>query len=213
MPLHIFEARYRVLFSTLLHGESGIEEGLADEDSPFLGTKEFGMCFVDKEGNIASVGSLLSIESHKLLEDGRLYIQNNAVKRFQVTEVVEQSPVLICKVSFLEDDLGVDSDPSLKELSAEVTDIFQKALALGSTLEKGEGAPTPPEPEQLSLPPTELSYWLASLFPQDPQEQQLMLQIVSCKGRLERLKEIFESTYNYHLARSSLKNAFGSEEA
>ena len=127
-----------------------------------------------------------------------------------MTEVVEQNPVLICKVKFIEDHLEVDDVPEIKELAEEVVDIFQKALALGSTL---EDSPEPAKPEQLNLPPTELSYWLASLFPQDPQEQQLMLQIESTKGRLDRLKEIFEATYNYHLARSSIKSAFGTEDA
>jgi len=217
VPLHIFEARYRVLFSTLLYGESGIEEGLADPNSEFAGSKEFGMCYVDKEGNIASVGCLLNIGEHQLLDDGRLYIQNKATKRFQVTEVVEQKPVLICKVKFIEENsTEVDKDPETCELAKEVADIFQKALSLGSSLEGSSSdaeAPTPPKPEQLNLPPTELSYWLATLFPQDPQEQQLMLQIIGSKARLERLKEIFEATYNYHLAKKSIKSAFGGSDA
>ncbi|GFH32734.1 Lon N-terminal domain-containing protein, partial [Haematococcus lacustris] len=61
VPLMIFEARYRVLFSTLLHGEEGVDEGLVQKDSPFAGTKRFGMCFVDKEGRLASVGTTLEI--------------------------------------------------------------------------------------------------------------------------------------------------------
>lgn len=214
VPLHIFEARYRILFSTLLYGESGIEDGLADPKSEFAGSKEFGMCFVDKEGNIASVGCLLSIGEHQLLDDGRLYIQNKAIKRFQVTEVVEQKPVLICKVKFIEENLEADNDPETCELAKEVADIFQKALSLGSSLEASDSSSgNPPEPEQLSLPPTELSYWMASLFPQDPQEQQLMLQIIGSKARLERLKEIFEATYNYHLAKKSINQAFGGSDA
>ena len=208
VPLHIFEARYRVLFNTLLLGSEDVDEGLANAESPFASSKEFGMCYVDKEGNIASVGSILQIGQHQQLEDGRLYIQNTALKRFTVTEVVEEKPVLVCKVQFIEDDLTVDDDPALIDLAGEVVDIFQKALALGSSLDSLDSALEPPKPEQLSLPPTELSYWLASLFPQDPQEQQLMLQIISTEGRLNRLKEIFDSTYQYHLARSSLKKAF-----
>ena len=47
VPLMIFEARYRVLFSTLLAGMPGVEEGLVQAESPFCGTKKFGMCFAD----------------------------------------------------------------------------------------------------------------------------------------------------------------------
>jgi hypothetical protein len=39
--------RYRVLFNTLMAGEADIEDGLVQTESPFAGTKQFGMCYVD----------------------------------------------------------------------------------------------------------------------------------------------------------------------
>ena len=59
VPLMIFEARYRVLFSTLLDGMDGIEEGLVQKDADWCGTKRFGMCYVDNEGRMASTGCTL----------------------------------------------------------------------------------------------------------------------------------------------------------
>jgi hypothetical protein len=38
-----------------------VEEGLVQQDSPFCGTKRFGMCYVDKEGRVASIGTILEI--------------------------------------------------------------------------------------------------------------------------------------------------------
>jgi hypothetical protein len=38
-----------------------VEEGLVQQDSPFCGTKKFGMCYVDKEGRVASIGTILEI--------------------------------------------------------------------------------------------------------------------------------------------------------
>jgi len=38
-----------------------------------------------------------------------------------------------------------------------------------------------------------------------------MLQIDTTRERLERLKEIFEATYNYHVARNSIKSALSDE--
>jgi hypothetical protein len=38
---------YRVLFNTLMDGEPDIEDGLVQRDSPFAGTRRFGMCYVD----------------------------------------------------------------------------------------------------------------------------------------------------------------------
>lgn len=39
--------RYRVLFNTLMDGAQDIEEGLVQKDSPYAGTRRFGMCYVD----------------------------------------------------------------------------------------------------------------------------------------------------------------------
>jgi len=36
-----------VLFNTLMDGESDIEDGLVQKESPFAGTRKFGMCYVD----------------------------------------------------------------------------------------------------------------------------------------------------------------------
>ena len=79
---------------------------------------------MDKQGNIASVGSLLEIEKHQLLEDGRIFVQNKAVKRFTVSEVIEQNPILLCKVDFIEDDLEVDESGDVQELAKEVVELF-----------------------------------------------------------------------------------------
>jgi ATP-dependent Lon protease len=36
-----------VLFNTLMDGMPDIEEGLVQKESPYAGTKQFGMCYVD----------------------------------------------------------------------------------------------------------------------------------------------------------------------
>jgi ATP-dependent Lon protease len=51
-----------VLFNTLLDGADGVEEGLVQKDSPFCGTKRFGMCFLDGEGRLASIGTVLDVK-------------------------------------------------------------------------------------------------------------------------------------------------------
>ncbi len=64
VPLQIFEPRYRVLFNTLLDGAEGVEEGLVQKDSPFCGARRFGMCFLDGDGRLASIGTVLDIQEH-----------------------------------------------------------------------------------------------------------------------------------------------------
>lgn len=41
--------------------EHSVEEGLVQKDSPWCGTKRFGMCYVDNEGRMAAIGTTLEI--------------------------------------------------------------------------------------------------------------------------------------------------------
>lgn len=38
------------------------------KESPICGTKKFGMCFMDREGRLASVGTLLEIKDFAHME-------------------------------------------------------------------------------------------------------------------------------------------------
>lgn len=67
------QARYRVLFNTLLAGATGLEEGLINWDSPFCGTRSFGMCFVSDQG-LAAIGTMLHIDTHERLDDGQVLV-------------------------------------------------------------------------------------------------------------------------------------------
>ena len=66
--------RYRVLFNTLLANEKGVEEGLVQRDSPFCGTKRFGMCLVTGQGSLEAVGTTLEIMEFGSAADGRLFV-------------------------------------------------------------------------------------------------------------------------------------------
>ena len=84
VPLQIFEARYRVLFSTLLAGADGIDDGLVSREKAWCGSRRFGMVFFDSQASgIASVGTVLQIERHVTLDDGRLLVENVGAERFR----------------------------------------------------------------------------------------------------------------------------------
>ena len=105
VPLHIFEARYRVLFSTLLHGESDIDEDLVQPESPFLASRRFGIsCIFSRSeedstssSTIASVGTIMNITKHEQLQDGQMDILCEGAHRFKILEVIEEKPVLLCR--------------------------------------------------------------------------------------------------------------------
>jgi ATP-dependent Lon protease len=61
-----------VLFNTLLAGSPNVEEGLVQEDSPFAGSKKFGMCYLDERGRLAGVGTTLEIQDFVREGGGRM---------------------------------------------------------------------------------------------------------------------------------------------
>lgn len=101
VPLHIFEARYRVLFSTLLQGDDGIDEGLVSAEKPWAGTRSFGLSWSDGAGGVAGVGTRLSIKRHATLPDGRLFVESVGVERFRIKSVVQTSPIVVAEVEIL----------------------------------------------------------------------------------------------------------------
>lgn len=84
-----------------------IDKELIQQDSPFLGTRRFGMCFTS-QGGMAKVGTLLEVQQHLPLEDGRMLITNKGIERFQILRVVQEKPVLLCEVEILKDQPGED---------------------------------------------------------------------------------------------------------
>ncbi|KAI8466929.1 MAG: hypothetical protein J3K34DRAFT_524170 [Monoraphidium minutum] len=120
---------YRVLFNTLMAGTPGIEDGLVQAESPYAGTKRFGMCYVDGgSGKMATVGTLLDIQAHSFEPDGRILVVNKGAARFRVTKVVKERPVLICEVEVLPED--EDDSLEAKELAEQVAALFRNVLRL-----------------------------------------------------------------------------------
>jgi Lon protease-like protein len=283
VPLMIFEPRYRVLFSTLLGaGEEGVEEGLVQTESPYCGTRTFGLCYCAQDGRMAAVGTELKIEQHLHEQDGRIYVTSKGTERFRVTRVVKERPVLICEVETLPEDSDGSADkndPAIsqraKELAAEVAETLRSTLRLhlkmssasarrsgrgggrgpgatgggaaqpgvagaeaaaaaaaarqeqqqqqggaagGEGAVSGAGAATssgpleedPLEPEELTeLAPGPLSYWVAHVLGDARALQQSLLEAEGTCERLEREKEVLESTLKFYSAATALESVFG----
>lgn len=210
-PLHIFEARYRVLFSTLLDGDGGIDQGLVSPDKPWKGTRKFGMAYYDQQaGGLASVGTVLEIQEHSTMEDGRMLIENIGRERFKIVDVVEEKPVLVCKVEYLadEDENDEESASRLESLREEVAILFRDVVKLSTKLKDFSDADKEVlEPKELeTLNPRDLSFWVASLFAGSPYNQQALLEENSSLKRLTVEKELLENTLKYLSAQSALQS-------
>ncbi|KAI8463336.1 MAG: PUA-like domain-containing protein [Monoraphidium minutum] len=230
-PLMIFEPRYRVLFSTLMDGAPDVEEGLVQKDSPFAGTRRFGMCYSDgTSGRMASVGTTLEITAHTLEPDGRILVVNKGLERFRVTKVVKERPVLICEVEVLPED--EDGGDEAAALAGQVAEAFRGVLRLHRKMRRGDrgmlgaaergaglggagpGEPEdePEEPEELTeLAPAALSYWIASVFGEHPATQQALLEEASTLERLKREAEVLGQTLSFYSAAAALEGVFSGD--
>lgn len=214
VPLQIFEARYRVLFSTLLDGSDGIDQGLVSPDKPWRGTRRFGMVLYDSNaGGLATVGTVLEVVDHSTMDDGRLLVQTIGRERFKISEVVEERPILVCDVELLNDAEMLNEDPEkAKELADQIGTLFREMVKLTVKL---RGSTVPDEvqdPVELrTLAPRELSFWVASLFGGNPYNQQALLEEDCTMKRLKVEEELLSETLKYLSAQAAVKSAFGSE--
>lgn len=107
-----------------------VEDGLINHESPFCGSKRFGISHVNSEGGVSQVGTLLKIEGHRILPDGQITTFNRGnkvalmpqlgvdqdnctcmlvvtgVERYKIMKVVQKHPILIAEVEMMpeEDD-------------------------------------------------------------------------------------------------------------
>lgn len=60
--------------NSLSHLWCRVEDGLINHESPFCGSKRFGISHVSSEGGVCQIGTLLKIEGHRKLPDGQITI-------------------------------------------------------------------------------------------------------------------------------------------
>mmetsp|Transcript_35632 Transcript_35632/g.42914 ORF Transcript_35632/g.42914 Transcript_35632/m.42914 type:complete len:324 (+) Transcript_35632:254-1225(+) len=211
LALNIFEARYRVLFNTLLDGSDDVEDGLVQKECSWCGTKRFGLVFVGPQGQLAQVGCNLEIEQHRQLGDGRMEVVQRGVERFKILRVIQEKPVLVCEVEVMEDeDAGVDDEEG-RQLALDVRQLLKDVIRVGRSVQGQEMTRFPEEEELNDLSPGEVSFWVASLLG-DVEEQQRLLEMTSARERLEREQDVLATTLKYLSARSALKNALSDVE-
>lgn len=192
-----------MLFNTLLSGEAGIDEELVQLEAKHVGSKQFGMCFVNKKG-MCKVGTTLQISQHLRLDDGRLAVNNQGVERFKVIKVLEERPVLMALVEVLQEE--EDEGEVYDELARDVRENFRTLLLLNARAKQREPTQVPEEID--SFRPGALSYYIASLLVESPMHQQVMLEEDSLQKRLEAQKELLVGSVAYVRARLALEGAF-----
>jgi len=220
MPLHIFEARYRVLFATLLEGSEGVNTDLVDVESPFKGTRRFGMCWLNGQGSMAATGTELHIDAHQMLPDGRMLVESTGRRRFRVRKVVKEKPVMVCEVEYLDSEEeagpGEDEGDAVRELAQEVLTLFRNVTELNFKLrglDSGDVARRIDFQAKARMSPREISFWVASMFSDAESEQQFLLEMDGSELRLQREKSLLSEAQKFLSAQAALKSVFSSGES
>lgn len=155
-----------MLFSTLLSGHPGVDAELVQQDSPWVGTRTFGMNFASKvrraegglakqwpacaltpapphppprravQAGVASLGVSLAVETFRRLRDGRLLVACRGVQRYRVRRVVRDLPVLVCEVEWLCDDPDAPPEGDTDSLAELATQLRDLFLAVLSLTTK-----------------------------------------------------------------------------
>mmetsp|Transcript_7770 Transcript_7770/g.14666 ORF Transcript_7770/g.14666 Transcript_7770/m.14666 type:complete len:326 (+) Transcript_7770:194-1171(+) len=219
ISLHIFEARYRVLFNTLLAGASDatVDEGLVQEQSPYLGSRRYGLVYADASGKLAEVGCLMEIEKQKALADGSMLVVMRGVDRFRLVRLLRKEPVLEWEVAAVRDEdhnLPPDQEEAapVRQLADEVRALFCSTLEMGRQLQGPAAHLSPGCPLETPEPGSaqDLSFWVAGMFSGLP-EQQSLLEMRSVAGRLQREREVLKGTHDYLMAKAAIARAFNKD--
>ena len=188
LPLHIFEARYRMMLKSVLETDS-----------------LFGVVKWDPNTkSMANVGCCAHIIKHQTADDGRSNIITIGQQRFQVLEIVRSTPFYTAIVSWIDDEISQNLQ-DLDNLRDSVIQALNDVVNLTSKLTNSQKM----LPDKLPNNPMELSFWIgAHLGGPVSDEQQRLLEERDTYIRLQREFEMLDHTRKQLAARTALKESF-----
>ena len=99
--------------------------GRLPEDE-FVNTNAFGALFRGLDGQIASFGTMMELQSHDVVVDGRLLaVCAKGTKRFKVLRVAQTEPYIIVDAVPIEDEESDASPADAKEAVDSVNEVFE----------------------------------------------------------------------------------------
>lgn len=101
LPLHIFESRYKQMVSEALQGKRRIAMALLQPgwEANYYGSPD-----------IYQIGGMGQISAVRRLKDGEYDLQLHGLSRYQIIEVLQQTPYRIARVQLLEDRVPSQKD-------------------------------------------------------------------------------------------------------
>ena len=167
MPLHIFEERYKAMIGECI-----------DRDQPF------GIVLIREGPEVGgpaepvSIGTTTRIVQVDRLEDGRMNILTKGERRFETTEITQQTPHVSGQVRFLEEPAGELATNVVAEMSEQYSTYIRNLSALAGGW--SSQAETPSDP-------VALAYGVASTMDMPKDLAQELLELHNAAQRMERL--------------------------
>jgi Lon protease-like protein len=166
LPLHIFEARYRLMMARCLEGDHTFGVSL-------ISTGAAGAAATIGAG----VGCVAEIVESVTLDDGRLNLQTVGKRRFQVLSMRVEDEYLMGTVEWL-DDVATESEAA--PLANQVLRSLRRYLgAIGTNIGESRGALGVPDNAH------DLSMWIAAILAVPNRQKQELLELRSTAMRLE----------------------------
>ncbi|MCH7606116.1 MAG: LON peptidase substrate-binding domain-containing protein [Chloroflexi bacterium] len=171
LPLHIFEERYKAMIGDCLEREVPFGIVLIKEG------REVG-----ESAEPFRVGTTARIQDVERLPEGRLNIMTKGEQRFELVEIIQQTPHLVGMVKYLQEEAGVGAGSVIAEVN-EGYSTFLRGLASLAGGWKAQ-AEAPQDPIELSFA---VAASLASTIELPTDTRQELLEAPTAQERLERL--------------------------
>jgi Lon protease-like protein len=204
LQLHVFEPRYRLMIRRCLDG-----------------SRTFGVLRTDEEGNFLRVGCTATIESFRLLPDGRSILTTRGQQRFRVLSLNKLDGYWVAKVDYF-DDRTPASTRECQQLTRRILDKLTKVLTVKNLDVHDDDSEGDNEmsvvPQQVlskqgnkltQIPkvrewieqygpmpntPKEFSHWISCAFTTSNDLKQELLEMTSTEARLCKILEELESS-------------------
>lgn len=186
-PMHIFEARYRLMLRRIMQG-----------------SKKFGLIALKRTRNgsseLCTVGCVLEVTKADRIPDGRSLIETVARERFRVHGRMEVDGYLVGRTEVLHDTEDIDGE-EVREVEERARTIVSMLMDHGARLQNMQHAlqragavPT------VAQGPDALGMWLAGMLVSDLNERQRLLEMTNAKTRLVEMTDILERFRNRIMA-------------
>mgnify|MGYP001166435683 FL=1 len=186
IPLQIFEDRYKLMINECIEKNTRFGVALIREG------KEVGGPAIPYE-----IGTIVSLVDHKSTPDGRIRITCIGQEKFEIIEIISESPFLKALVRTGKN-LEIDDvkDETLEMSHLSMSKHYNNLLSM-----KGSWVSTPYTPSD----PIEFSYFISQILQLNVSEKQKLLEMDSCEMRLDTSRKYLEEQSKKTAVRSKIE--------